>query len=134
RSVLPGAQALAAGDREDAPDGRPRRAAVPGEVGPQLRDRGVPPAQAEGPEQVPALISARNRRGQRSGRGALGRRGTTPLRPSVTASAASALGLPGTRAAAAGTLVASAGSVRWPTSTRSWRTTTGRPRSCSSRS
>jgi DNA topoisomerase-6 subunit A len=42
RPVLPGAQGVAEGDRDDAEDGRARRAAGAREVGPQLRDRRVP--------------------------------------------------------------------------------------------
>jgi DNA topoisomerase-6 subunit A len=52
---LPGTQALAEGDHPAAQDGRARRAAGPGEVGPQLRDRGVPAGEAGKARAVPAV-------------------------------------------------------------------------------
>ena len=55
RSVLQGAQAVAAGDRATAEDGRACGAAGPREVGAQLRDRRVPAPETEEAERLPTL-------------------------------------------------------------------------------
>ena len=55
RPVLPHPQAVVAGDGAAPEDGGPRRAAGAGEVGAELRHRGVPAGQAEGPLEVPAV-------------------------------------------------------------------------------
>jgi DNA topoisomerase-6 subunit A len=59
RPVLHGPQAVDQGHRAAAQDGRARRATGPREVGTQLRDRGIPPAQAGEPQGLPALSRAR---------------------------------------------------------------------------
>ena len=55
RPLLQVSQALAEGHQRSPEDGGARGAAGPGQVGPQLRDRGVPAPQARRYQEVPAL-------------------------------------------------------------------------------